>query len=130
MGGNSTLRTPGFGQKRKKRPLILMPTFTLKGDVDRRLMRGRIGYLPPVRARRDKNTARGVASAAPPLADYPNYLRYQQRRKKSFYRFSIIYRLGIGRHMGLGFESISAFGAGPKIEDNPLAHVFPPFGDK
>jgi hypothetical protein len=92
--------------------------------IDRRLMRGSIGYLPPVRARRDKNIASGVASAAPPLADYPNYLRYQQRGKKSFYRFSIIYRLGIGRHLGLGFESISAFGAGPKIEDNPLAHVF------
>jgi NADH-ubiquinone/plastoquinone oxidoreductase, chain 3 len=59
-----------------------------------------------------------------------NYLRYQQRRKKSFYRFSIIYRLGIRRHMGLGFESISAFGAGPKIEDKLLAHVFRPFGDK
>src|ERR1019366_7603022 len=28
-------------------------------------MRGRIGYLPPVRARRDKNIASGVASAAP-----------------------------------------------------------------
>ena len=107
-----------------------MPAFTLKANLDWRLMRGRIGYLPPVRARRDNNIARGVASAAPPLADYLNYLRYQQRRKKSFYRFSIIYRLGIGRHMGLGFESISAFGAGPKIEDKPLAHVFRPFGDK
>jgi hypothetical protein len=64
------------------------------------------------------------------VADHPNYLRYQQRGKKSFYRFSIIYRLGIGRHLGLGFESISAFGAGPKIEDKPLAHVFRPFGDK
>ena len=119
-----------LGPKAEKRSLILMPAFILKADIDRPLTRGRIGYLPPVRARRDKNTARGVASAAPPLADYPNYLRYQQRGKKSFYRFSIIYRLGIGRHMGLGFESISAFGAGPKIEDNPLAHVFRPFGDK
>ena len=107
-----------------------MPAFILKADIDRPLTRGRIGYLPPVRARRDKNIARGVASATPLVADHPNYLRNQQRGKKSFYRFSIIYRLGIGRHMGLGFESISAFGAGPKIEDNPLAHVFRPFGDK
>jgi hypothetical protein len=119
-----------IGQKQTWRHLWATSGLPPEADIDRRLMRGRIGYLPPVRARRDKNTARGVASAAPPLADYPNYLRYQQRRKKSFYRFSIIYRLGIGRHMGLGFESISAFGAGPKIEDNPLAHVFPPFGDK
>jgi hypothetical protein len=33
MGGNSTLRTPGFGQKRKKKSLILTPAFTLKVDM-------------------------------------------------------------------------------------------------
>src|ERR1017187_1318924 len=73
---------------------------------------------------------RGAALAALQKSDNPSDLRYQQRGKKSFYRFSIIYRPGIGRHMRLGFESISAFGAGPKIEDKPLAHVFRPFGDK
>jgi hypothetical protein len=45
MGGNSTLRTPGFGQKRKKKSLILMPDFTLKAYIDRWLTRGSIGYL-------------------------------------------------------------------------------------
>jgi hypothetical protein len=56
----------------------------------------------------------GAALAAPKKSDNPSDLRYQQRRKKNFYRQGVC--LGVRWHTSLGFEPIAAVCAGPKIQ--------------